>query len=174
MVASTGPQNPTVEPVGFFVYSANALTHTNSHLQVIKMNKGLDIFALATDKEASIKGVKKEWNGATVVVARSNNVDYLKYIAEQYEKCRAAIDVGNAHSDEVAEGINKEAFIRFILVGWEGFVDQKGAALPYNLKNARKVYDAVPDLIRDVRMMAATDENYRVKNLQKDAENLGK
>ena len=138
------------------------------------MTKGLDIFALATDKEAAVKGIEKEWNGATVIVARSNNEKYLKYVADEYRKCQAAIDVGNAHSDEVAKGINKEAFIRFILVGWKGFANADGTELPYNLKNARKVYDAVPDLVRDVRIMAADDENYRVKKLKDDAEKLKK
>ena len=134
----------------------------------------LDIFSLATDKEASVKGVEKEWNDAKVVLARANNSEYLKYIREQYEKCRAAIDVGNKHSDEVAEGITKEAFCRYILVGWSGFVDSDGKPFPYNLKNARKVYDLVPDLVRDVTLMAADDENYRVKNLTKDSEALKK
>ncbi len=138
------------------------------------MTKGLNIFALATDKEAAVKGVKKDWNGATVIVARANNQEYLKYIAAEYEKCRAAIEVGNDHSDEVAEGINKEAFVRYILVGWEGFEDSDGSKLPHNLKNARKVYDLVPDLVRDVRMMSADDENYRVAKLKEDAEKLGK
>jgi len=134
----------------------------------------LNILALATDKEAAVNGVRKDYNGATVIVARANNDAYLKYMRTEYEKHRAAIDIGNAHSDEVAEGINREAFIRFILVGWEGFVDGNGDELKYTLKNARLVYDAVPDLVRDVQAMATTDENYRVKNLKDDAESLKK
>lgn len=134
----------------------------------------LDIFAMATDEEAAVKGVEKEWNGAKVTVARAQNKEYLKFIREQYEKHRAAIDAKNKHADEVAEHINREAFCKFILVGWSGFVGRDGKALPYNHKNACAVYDAVPDLVRDVSLMAAEDENYRVVNLQKDAEDLKK
>ena len=46
--------------------------------------------------------------------------------------------------------------------------------MPYNLANAKKVYDAVEDLVRDVRLMASDDDNYRVAALKSDAEELKK
>lgn len=134
----------------------------------------LNIFAMATDKVAEIKGVERDWNGAKVIVARSGNVEYQAYISTEYEKCRAAIEVGNKHSDEVAEEITREAFIRFILVGWSGFVDPKGKEFKYTLKNARQIYGLVGDLVRDVRTMSLEGEQYRVKSLEKDAEALKK
>ena len=159
-----------------FTYSCGFVilipTKQQTKYKVILM--ALDIFAMATDKEAAVKGVEKEWNGAKVVVARAQNQEYLKYVREQYEKHRAAIEAGNKHSEEVAEHINKEAFCRYILVGWSGFIDKDGKPFPYNLRNAKKVYDAVPDLVRDVTLMSADDENYRIKNLKKDAEDLKK
>jgi len=135
---------------------------------------GLDIFGLSTDRMAEVKGVEKEWKGAKVVVARSQNIEYLKFIRVEYEKHRAAIEAKNDHADKVADHISKEAFCRFILVGWSGFIGKDGKPLAYNSKNVRLVYDAVPDLVRDVNLISDDDENYYIKNLEKDAEDLKK
>lgn len=134
----------------------------------------LNIMALATDKEASVKGVEKEWKGAKVVVARANNSRYLEFIRDQYNKNREAIERKDANADIVAEKIQKLAFCKFVLVGWSGFVTPDGEDMPYNLANAKKVYDAVEDLVRDVRLMASDDDNYRVAALKSDAEELKK
>lgn len=134
----------------------------------------LNIFSMATDKDVASKGVEKDWNGAKVRVARANNPEYMKYLSNEFDKCRAAIEAQNKHADEVASEIYKEAFIRFVLVGWSGFVDDEGKEFKYNLKNAREVYDRVPDLVRDVTVISAEDANYRVKTLKADADSLKK
>ena len=133
-----------------------------------------NVFSLETDLDAEVKGVERDYKGAKVIVARANNEDYLKYVGDQYEKNRAAIEVGNKHSDEVAEHISKEGFCRHIIVGWSGFTDAKGVDFPYSKKNASILYDRIKDFVKDIRVMSAEDDQYRIETLKADAEALGK
>lgn len=135
----------------------------------------LNIYSMATDREAEVKGVTHDWNGAKVVVARANNQKFAQYVATEVELHRPIIDgKDKKKSQEMLDRINRDAFCKYILVGWSGFVDAENNEVKYNLTNCRKIYDLVPDLVRDVRILSAQAEHYRLETLKSDAEELKK
>lgn len=148
---------------------------------------GFDIFALETDPVAEVDGVWKPYyhNGkqvAEVLVARASNENYAKLLNNLYEKNREVIDAGIdtkdedriRRADDVSRMIDKKCFCRTILKGLRGFSLPNGDILTYTQGNAELLYDRIPDFVKQVKLISANVENYRLVNLKKDAEELKK
>lgn len=123
----------------------------------------LDIFSqYATDEVLERNGT---WfpikGGARLLVARANNDEHLRVLAELLERHREELD----GDDEAAEKKNKEVMAevvaRAILKGWEN-LSFKGEPIEYSVANAKKLL-AIKDFRKLVMGFANDMEAYRVK-----------
>lgn len=74
-------------------------------------------------------------------------------------------------SDDVAEVLVKEAFIKGCLIGWSNIKDQDGNEIPFNEQAANELFDKLPDLL-DVLMEESTNNaNYQAEELENDLKN---
>lgn len=148
---------------------------------------GFNLFSQETDNTAEEKGVWKDYtdNGkvvARVLVARANNQEYARLMTSLYDKNRQVIEAGldttdkdkTARADEISKTIDKKCFTRHVIKGWKGFVGPDGKEFKFTIANAELVYDRLSEFVRQVKIISAGADNYRLENLKKDSENLKK
>lgn len=123
----------------------------------------MDIFSqFATDETLEMNGrwIQLDAN-SRIRVARENNDNYQKAFREKWNANEAALQVGDAHADEIARGIFLDVLAETILVGWEGLT-YKGKAIKYSVENAKKLL-AHKDFRKLVETSAADFAGYRAK-----------
>lgn len=130
----------------------------------------LDIFEqYATDESLENNGTWFEiGGGAKVLVARSGNRAYTKYLTKEVQRYQRTLDreddVAGVKSDEIMT----EAMARHILLGWEG-IKFKGEPLVYSFENAKKLL-ALKDFKRDVLKFADDMDAYKLKQEKEQGE----
>lgn len=83
---------------------------------------------------------------------------------------RLAMAAGVVPKD-VTEKIGEDKFINACLIGWKNVFDQDGNQFPFSKENARKLFDALPDLLEELMMFSMRAENYNAAALEGDAKN---
>ena len=152
-----------------------------------KVTKGFDLFSQETDATVEAEGFWGDYTDggkvvARVLVARANNQEYAKLMSKLFDKNRQVIEAGlntqdkerTARADEVSKEIDKKCFTKHLIKGWEGFVTPEGEEFPFNQANAEMVYDRLSEFVRQVKLISANENNYRLSNLKKDSEELKK
>lgn len=108
-------------------------------------------------------------------VARSGgaNVAHEKVLEQLTKPFKRLIQTGNL-SNAQAKDIQREAFLRTCLLGWEG-VSMPGSAEPlkFSKENAEALFKEVPDILADLIEAAGNASLYREELLEADLGNSG-
>lgn len=129
-----------------------------------------DVTRLATNREGEVNGTWTEdlGNGLRLQVAREGNVKYNAALREEVRKRTGAANLGDLQPD-VAVDVAYELYSRFILVGWEGLVEN-GKTLVYSPEEAKRLFQQYPDFFNLVQAQARNVALFRIK---KTSEALG-
>lgn len=130
----------------------------------------LDIFQqYATDESLENNGTWFEiGGGARVLIARTGNKGYVKYLTKEVERYKVTLDVGDDIAAAKSEQIMTEAIAKHILLGWEG-ISYKGEPLDYSYENAKTLL-AHKDFKRDVMKFAEDMEAYKIHQEKEQGE----
>ena len=130
----------------------------------------------ATDKEFEQEGITLEFgDGIKFFVARAggSNKRFRKVFLRKYQPIKAAVEKG-AISEEASRKVMAEVYAMAVVVGWEGVTDEKGKDLEFNTDNVVKVLSDLPDLFDAIRDASENYENFKVQEIEQEAETLGK
>lgn len=113
-----------------------------------------------TDEKLEVTGARKQYKGATFLVARAHNENFLKEYSRLSQEHSDVLLAGGEASAKQGEKNTVEAIAKTVLVGWEGVVDSKGKDVPYSVETAIK-YLGVKDFFSLVYGWANNIDNYR-------------
>lgn len=133
----------------------------------------LDIFKqFAVDLDAEVKGVWRDVQGASLLIARAGNANFTKALADAYAANRDAIDAGGDDAEKLSGELMARALAETVLLGWKGLTF-KGEALDYSVETAAEILadpimhefrDLVLGMARDAEMYRAKEEEEQQKN----------
>lgn len=126
-----------------------------------------------TDKNLeSGDGVTLDYGDFQIRIHRAGgaNTKFGKALEALQKKHRRQLEMGTT-PDDVISRLNAELYADSIIIGWVGVEDRVGNKLAFTRENVIKVLLDLPGLFRNIRMAAAEEALFLVK--QKD-EDLGK
>lgn len=130
-----------------------------------------DLFG--TNKESEQKGIRVDYgDGIVFRVARmgSANSAYAQYIKARFKPYKHQIDTETL-PDSIANGILLDAFVKYVLLGWEGVTTRDGIQIPFSEENAKKLFADMPDLFSDLRDVASDYTNFLEHEREETAKN---
>lgn len=119
-----------------------------------------------------VKGSNEDGTEIAFFVARQgkSNTSYKLASERAFKPHRAAIKGGNL-SNEQAESILLDLFCGHLLKGWENVRDEEGNELPFNVENAKKVMNDLPDLYAELTEASSDISLFLDSNREADAKN---
>ncbi len=127
-----------------------------------------------TDPQAEAQGIEIDYGeGCIITVARMGgaNTKYKKALEIAMKPYRRAIQT-NTMSNDKAEEIMLECFIRNVLVTWEGVTDpETKEVIEFSIDNARTLMLELPDLYQDLVAQAKDISLFREQLIEDDAKN---
>ena len=136
--------------------------------------QGLESYASDDDKEYR-SGVWVPFPGGhsfRVLRAGPGNKSYARALQAALRPYQRQIDQKTLDND-VAEAILRRVYVRHVVKDWKGFKDDKGNAVPYSPEEAEKVFEAMPELFRDVQAMAQEFSTFQLAEIEEAKETLG-
>ena len=133
----------------------------------------LDIFkTYATDLRAETDGVWRDMGSASFLIARADNSNYVKAIAETWEKHREQVEAGGEEAEELSARLLAEVTADTILLDWKN-VSFKGKKYPYNRENAIALFmePSLKDFQNKIMTMARDVEYYKLKEEEEQVKN---
>ena len=130
-----------------------------------------------TNTDAETEGVKVEVNDQVAFIIRragGRNQDYRRALTEGYKKHKRRIDVDAMSNEELEEKILRPAFIKHVVVDWEGVEDENGDDVPFTLANCAEYFRVVPDVYATLSAIASDISYFRTQDDKEVAEELGK
>ena len=113
-----------------------------------------------TDEKRELEGTEKHYKGATFLVARAHNDNFLKEYSKLSELHKdVLLGGGDAGKNQALENTYR-AYATTILLGWSGLVDGKGKPVPYSVDKAIE-YLRLKDFFALISNWANNIENYR-------------
>lgn len=134
------------------------------------MKKQFNLFAVyGTDTLKEKNGVPfylDKDSDCYISVARwcNRNVDYQREMADLNSKIQSL-------NYEEQEQARVEVFTKHLIKGWNNITDQNGNPLEFNVENALKLFNLVPDLVDDLVGFSLNRKNYPLDSLKEDSEN---
>jgi hypothetical protein len=125
------------------------------------------IVEMPVNEEGAYKGKAPRFKVARMA---QNNPLYTKELERASRPYRRLIEMDQLPI-ETDRKVTLEVFLAVILLGWENVQDEKGAALPFNHENARKLMNDLPDLYVDLRTQAMKASLFRAEQLENEAKN---
>lgn len=126
-----------------------------------------------TDSNLETNGITIDYGPAgkfRVARAGGGNKRFNKKFSQVTKPHRRAIAAG-AMDDDMAEGLMMDAFIESSLLGWEGVTGEDGQPLEFTKANAKKLFQDLPDLFRELLNDAQNVALFRRSLLEADAGN---
>jgi len=136
--------------------------------------QGLESYASDDEKEYQ-KGVWVPFPGGhsfLVLRAGPGNKGYARALQSALRPYQRQIDQKTLDND-VAEAILRRVYVRHVVKDWKGFKDDKGNAVPYSPEEADAVFEAMPELFRDVQAMAQEFSTFQMAEIEEAKETLG-
>lgn len=140
--------------------------------EVTPKKKGGIYAMFETDAKTESSGIVINYGDFKVRVARAGgeNKRYVKILRELTKPYQKAIDTDTI-DPEVAKEISIKAFVRGVLLGWEGVTDRDGNALAYNEANAIKVFTDLPEFFKEIAQQALNFTLFRAASQEDEAKN---
>lgn len=88
------------------------------------------------DEKAEMEGVDLSFgHGRYITIRRAggNNAQYKNYFAQRYGELER--DVNGTTSEDQAREALYEVYARTVVIGWGGWLDKEGKAIPYSVDN---------------------------------------
>lgn len=121
-----------------------------------------------TDSTLEVEGVREEYRGTTLIIARANNSKFKRIFRQLLKPYKRQMEK-NSLDHETSEEVMIAAYARAILVGWENFVDVDGKKWEYSAKNAEEFLSDDPDAFEFVKEVSEDMDRY----IKEDEENTG-
>ena len=99
-----------------------------------------------------------------------SNQQYVKALERESAPYRRMLEL-NALDNKTQEAIMRRVFCSSVLIGFENVQDQSGAAIPFNEKNAIRLFEMLPELYYDLSDQAGKLASFRVETQESDAKN---
>jgi hypothetical protein len=130
-----------------------------------------DIFDnYATDEKKEIEGIDHEiGGGATIKVARANNLNYLKAVQKASDAVAEANGLSEDDTNELDQEEYRKVLATTILMGWDK-LSYKGKEIKYSVKNAMMLLKH-KDFRVAVMRLASKDDGYRLAREDADEKN---
>lgn len=133
-----------------------------------------------TNEEAEVEGVWVDYlSDSRLKLARWDNEKAQTARFESYHNNEAILkskdkDGGTTVADAKAKEIEINTLANYVLVGWEGIVDDEGNEIPYSSELAKEYLAESRDFRRDVTKMANSSTNYLESVIAKDVAKVKK
>lgn len=108
------------------------------------------------DAKTEIEGAELSYRGNTLIVARSNNVNFKKVFRQNLKPYKQDFEKDRM-DDAIAEDLMIQCVAETILVGWKKFTDIDGKEWKYSVANAKSllfddkdVYNAITEFSEDM------------------------
>lgn len=122
-----------------------------------------------TDEKLEVRGVTVDLgNGASIVVAREGNDNYLEKIIEAGESHREVLDAGGPAAKALDKQITTQILAQTVFLGFKGLDDENDKPLRDTEANRIMLLN-VKDFRKRVLTEARKINNYRAKVEAKDA-----
>lgn len=135
---------------------------------------GKSIYSLfGTDKQKERDGIIIDYgDGITFRVARmgDSNSAYMKHLRAVTKRYKHQIETDTLPVEKMQE-IQLEAFVRYVLLGWENVLDETGQPIPFSEENAKKLMEDMPDLYKDLVSQASEFTNFLAQEREETAKN---
>lgn len=132
-----------------------------------------------TDKVLEQQGILVEYGTnskeqpITFRVARAGgaNASYNRQIEVKLKPYRKQIQTDSLERS-ILDRVVKDAFVEYVVLGWDGVEDEAGNPLPYSKENASKLFTDLPDLYADIQEQSLKWVLFRQDVNEGDAKNL--
>lgn len=128
---------------------------------------------IQNNPELETNGVWENYGGGLKVkIARMNNPKYEEYLRELSKPHMRRLRSGNLEND-IIEEITKKAVARYVLIGWEGMLDENDNDVPYSEQKALEIISdpRYKDFYRDIVDMSNDRSLFRTEFLGEQAKN---
>lgn len=128
---------------------------------------------MRTDSDLETKGVKLEYNGFSITIARAGGQNYrfLKLLDAKQRPYRRQIDTDTLPMD-INQRLLREVYAEAIVLGWDGVVDPDTLEpMPYTVANCTKLFEKLPELFSDIVSMSRERANFQLAQTEADAKN---
>jgi hypothetical protein len=129
-----------------------------------------------TNHSAETEGVWVDYqSGSRLLLARFENEKAQTYRIESFRENESVIKGKDlVKADEKAREISTKALAKFVLLGWEGIVDDNGEAVPYSEELAYHYLTESRDFARDVIFESNQREKYLESTIAADVAKVKK
>jgi len=129
----------------------------------------------ATDQKLETEGVEFPYlDGSTLTLGRHTNKNAETARREAVRANAMVLQVGGQSAADLMEKIEIDVLAEHVLLGWDGFVDEKDQPLKYSVEAAKALLSnpAYKDFREDVVNMSQSRELFKSKQNKSDAETL--
>ena len=127
---------------------------------------GVQLSKLLTDKKKQEKGVWREFApGLNFLIGSSDQAGFRNQLTQALANSR------RVEMDGGLDAIAVKAMARWLLLGWEGLVDDEGAAIKYTVAKAEEILRSSTDVHRFVDTESAASQHFRIAAEEKDRKN---
>jgi len=131
----------------------------------------------ATNRKAEVEGIEVTFDNTTFFrIARMgrSNKRWSKLLEQKTKPYSHQIRTDTL-SSELDEAITRECFIETVLLGWRGMREPEvfgtDDEVPFSQDNARKLFDALPELYLALVQQSNKVSNFRAAEVEADSKN---
>jgi hypothetical protein len=127
-----------------------------------------DVFK--TNEEIEKSGITVDFGVCQIFIRRAggSNKEFQACLRANLKPFKYQIDKGLIDDDDPRyKDAFKDAFIRHVVIGWEGNVD--GQNSPYSIELAKKVMTDLPDVYSELLIQSTKAANFRHKEVSDQA-----
>lgn len=108
--------------------------------------------------------------GFRILRQNASNQRYARTLERETAPYRRLIALGTL-DNKLSERIFMRVFCLSVLVGWENVYDEQGQPIPFNVDNAMKLFNELPDLYDDLVSQSSKAALFRQDANEADAKN---
>ena len=130
----------------------------------------------ATDKDLEIEGVWVKISDEVMIKIRragGSNKAYDREVSRLSRPFKQQLQRGTLDNEEAALKIIRPAFIRTVVLDWEGIKDEHGKDLPFSPQACTELFDTYPDVYNVLKDTSDEMSTFRRREMEDTAERLG-
>lgn len=109
--------------------------------------------------------------GFRLLRRNGSNQRYAKVLERETYPYRRLIELGTL-DNKISERVFMRVFCLAVLIGWDNVQDEQGVSIPFNLDNAMKLFQELPDLYDDLFTQSNKIALFKQETFEADAKNL--
>lgn len=132
------------------------------------MGKFNNIIDLQADETVEADGVDINFGKGRVITIRRSSAKNREYKAAMSRVFKPHQKIGGMLTidDESAEKLLVQVYSETVVVGWKGFIDDKGAQIPFSRSNCIELLTDAPEVFEHIKNESARFSNFAKEDIE--------